>query len=898
MTDATDWPVFSARLDRALALDPAEREGWLATLADEHPEHAARLRTLLDAAPDMERARFLAGPAVARGESASLLGARIGPYVIEAEIGRGGMSSVWRARRDDGRFDGFAAIKFVSFAAMGANGEARFRREGLLLGRLDHPNIARLLDAGIYGATRQPYLVLEYVAGAPIDMHCEHAQLDARARVALFVAALEAVAHAHGHLVVHRDLKPSNILVTQGGTVKLLDFGIAKLLESDEAATRTGELALTPEYAAPEQVLGGAITIQTDVYALGLVLHRLLTGQHAIALDGRSRTDLVRAVVEAEPPRPSAVAPGLARLRADLPGDLDNIVAKALRKAPGERYATALAMADDLVRYLRFEPVTARPDTLSYRAAKFVRRNRGGVLAAALVSIALIAAAGITTWQLFEARRQRDIAQREVARAKAQVELMDQVLTQLAERGERLTPELLLDRSVEFVEKRFASKPEFAVGFLIHLSGRYMNLGNTQKELAALVKAERIAERSGDPVLLARAECNTVETELAAGRPERARARFERGRQALARSGSSDAVVRFDCASAASKVLDAEGDLDGAIAAGTEAAEILEASDQFLTLPFYSVSSLLAMLHAENLELSEAMRWNRACIESLERGGRSRTEQMAGARANRSQILGAAGEWRAALALQRETLESFYPDAPDSALHPFDLSWIGTGLLETGDAAASLPWFRRAETRAQETGSETHLLRAQADEARAQLALGNLEQARRAVAAVALHTALGTELHRATLVSAQLTSAETALAAGDAAAADRAFAALLAKLGYPETRKARGLVRALEGRSASALAAGSAASATRWAEEARAAATAIALDPEQSADVGDAWLALARAQAAAGNTRTARRAAAHAARVLSAGRGANHPSTRAARSLAAPAKPATPPPTP
>ncbi len=886
MTGSADWKSFSARLDSALELNPTEREAWLESLAREQPAHATRIRELLASAPAMERAEFLAGAVPAGDESSGLLGARVGPYAIESEIGRGGMSSVWRARRDDGRIEGFVAIKFVSLAAMGMGGEARFRREGLLLGRLDHPNIARLLDAGIHGETQQPYLVLEHVDGVPIDTHCDEARLTARARIELFLRVLAAVAHAHGHLVVHRDLKPSNILVTRDGTVKLLDFGIAKLLESDELTTRTGELALTPQYAAPEQVLGQAITTQTDVYALGLVLHRLLTGRHAVSFEGRVRADLVHAVVDADLPKPSTVEPGVPELRAELAGDLDNIVAKALRKAPAERYATATALAEDLARYLRFEPVTARPDTLSYRAAKFVRRNRGGVLAASLVTIALIAAAAIATWQMFEARRQRAVAEWEVERANAQIELTDQVLTQFAERGERLTPELLVDRSVEFVEKRFASRPEFAVGFLINLSGRYMNLGNTQKELAALVKAVELAERSGDPLLLARAECNAVETEIEAGRPDRARARLERGLAAFERSATSDGTSGFDCLYAKARMLNAQGDLAGAIAGATDAMRLLEAEDAVLTLRFHSGCSLLAMLHAADLDLREAIRWNRIDIDALERGERGRTELMLGARVNRSQILGAAGEWAAALASHRETIAEFFPDSPDGALHASYLAWMGTGLLETGDPAASRSWLARAEAGARETGNEASLLRALNGAAKADLALGRPGDARRMLVEVARVAEAGGEAFRAQLISAQLTEAEILLAEGDTPAAERAFDALLAKLGYPKLRRVRGLTRALEGKSASALARGDAASAARWAEEARLVASVIALDPERSADVGDAWLALARARAASGAATDAERTAEHAARVLLAGRGPAHASTRAAQALA------------
>ena len=306
---------------------------------------------------------------------------------------------MWLAERSDGRFERRVAVKFIHIALMGKGGEARFKREGSILGRLAHPHIAELVDAGV-SAAGQPYLVLEYVEGESIDRYCDHQTLVVEARIRLFLEVLEAVAHAHANLIVHRDLKPSNVLVNKDGQVKLLDFGIAKLLEGeavDGAATLLtveGGRAMTPEYAAPEQVTGAPITTATDIYALGVLLYVLLTGQHPAGDNLRSPADLVKAIVDSDPTRPSDVVttaknPGeeittnaarrtttpekLSRL---LRGDLDTIVAKALKKNPRERYASVTALADDLQRYLRHEPIAARPDTLAYRATKFVRRNR------------------------------------------------------------------------------------------------------------------------------------------------------------------------------------------------------------------------------------------------------------------------------------------------------------------------------------------------------------------------------------------------------------------------------------------------------------------------------------------------------------------------------------------
>ena len=232
----------------------------------------------------------------------------IGPYRLVNKIGQGGMGQVWLAERSDGRFERKAAVKFLNVALMGQVGEDRFKREGAILGRFSHPNIAELLDAGV-SSSGQPYIVLEYVEGKPIDRYCDQSALDVKARIALFLDVLGAVAHAHANLIVHRDIKPSNVLVNKDGHVKLLDFGIAKLLEEEgqeNAATlltREGESPLTPEYAAPEQVTGGPVTTATDVYTLGVLLYQLLCGQHPAGSGVRTPASLLKAIVDTEPPR-------------------------------------------------------------------------------------------------------------------------------------------------------------------------------------------------------------------------------------------------------------------------------------------------------------------------------------------------------------------------------------------------------------------------------------------------------------------------------------------------------------------------------------------------------------------------------------------------------------------
>ena len=370
------------------------------------------------------------------------IGARLGPWELRELIGSGGMGDVWSATRSDGLYAGRAAVKMLRVTsrdpALAAMIAARFAHEGELLARLTHPHIAQLLDAGFAGEGTR-YLVLEYVPGLRIDHWCDARKLDVPARLALLLQVCDAVAFAHANLIVHRDLKPANILVTDAGHVKLLDFGVAKLLEDAPDAgelTRLGAAGLTPEYAAPEQISGKPVTVATDVYALGVLMFVLLSGQRPYGATNASAAQLARAIVEAEPRRLCAdtVAPVAARdraevaaarstspqrLRQQLRGDLEHIVAKALRKRPSERYASVQALADDIGRFLRNESVSAQAPTFAYLSRKFVRRHRVGVAGGVLVAIAIAAGVSATLWQARKAREQAALARAEAANANA-----------------------------------------------------------------------------------------------------------------------------------------------------------------------------------------------------------------------------------------------------------------------------------------------------------------------------------------------------------------------------------------------------------------------------------------------------------------------------------------------
>src|SRR5262249_38449295 len=433
-------------------------------------------------------------------------------------IGQGGMGTVWVARRSDGRFEGRAAVKFLNVGLVGGAAEERFRREGTILARLSHPHIAHLIDAGV-SPGGQPYLIIEYVEGRSIEKYCRDRGLDVDARLRLFLDVLAAVAQAHANLIVHRDLKPSNVLVTDEGRVKLLDFGIAKLLE-DEAATqltRQGERALTLAWAAPEQVTGNAITTATDVYALGVLLHLLLTGKHPAQSSLHSPEELAKAIVDSPTPPLSKVIEPTGKLRRALKGDLEAIVGKALSKNPAERYGSVTALAEDLRRYLGHYPISARPNTVAYRTKNFVRRNR---LAVALASAAIVAAGAGLVGTIIQARRAARAAEREhsaAERARVEATTATRVKDFLlgifnasskrqpdSTRAQAVTARELLDRGAERLLADSTLEPKVRFELLSALVPLYIDLGLFDRVIELgekRIEAARVAFAPNDPRL-------------------------------------------------------------------------------------------------------------------------------------------------------------------------------------------------------------------------------------------------------------------------------------------------------------------------------------------------------------------------------------------------------------
>ncbi|WP_293389548.1 serine/threonine-protein kinase [Nevskia sp.] len=451
------WPRFSALLDTALELDTAARRAWLDTL----PADDAALQPWLVAVLQADGlqatgAAFERPMSMVETAPAFVAGDRIGPWLLIRPLGSGGMGQVWLARRDDGAYQREVALKLPHAHLISGALQRRFARERNVLAGLVHPNIARFYDAGL-GEQGQPWLALEFVDGEPLGVYCQAQALDLKARIELILQVTAAVQAAHSRLIVHRDLKPANVLVTAAGQVKLLDFGIAKLLDDEAedgtALTQLGGRIATPDYAAPEQLADGAITVATDVYALGVMLYELLTSQRPFA--PRSRVGQLLAQDLEAPPASSRVD---RQQRSALIGDLDAILAKALEPDPTRRYASMESFAADLVRHLAHQPISARRISRRQRAGKFLRRNRRGVAVGGLLLASLAVGIGGVLWQ---AQRTAEQARRADATKDFLVSLFianDPRIASDKPRGE-ITARELLELGADRVEREFADDP-------------------------------------------------------------------------------------------------------------------------------------------------------------------------------------------------------------------------------------------------------------------------------------------------------------------------------------------------------------------------------------------------------------------------------------------------------
>ncbi|HYW72140.1 MAG TPA: serine/threonine-protein kinase, partial [Pyrinomonadaceae bacterium] len=482
----------------ALELAPDERGRMLSTECHGDDELRREVESLLGFQHEAED--FISKPAIAAVAATlaagelfeSVEGQRLGPYRLIKELGHGGMGAVYLAERAD-EYQKLVAIKVVKRGLATHDLVTRLRSERQILATLDHPNIAKLLDGGAL-EDGSPYIVMDYVEGLPIDSYCDQHQLSVGQRLQLFRKVCAAVAYAHRNLVIHRDLKPNNIIVATDGTPRLLDFGIAKVLDPSLQTTddQTATIAriMTPQYASPEQIRGFAVTTSSDIYSLGVLLYKLLSGHLPYQLKSLPPIEIERAVCEKEPERPSTAA---ARTReatgASTPqfeisnpkllrGDLDNIVLMAMRKEPERRYESVDAFARDLQRYSAGLPVAARRNTLSYRGSKFIKRHRFGVAATALVVLTMIGGTAASIWQARAAEREKERAKKVSAFLEDTLKYSDPFISPLKKAGKEITVNEVLDEAGRRLDSgEFDSDPELKAELLRAIVQTYFGQG-------------------------------------------------------------------------------------------------------------------------------------------------------------------------------------------------------------------------------------------------------------------------------------------------------------------------------------------------------------------------------------------------------------------------------------
>jgi serine/threonine-protein kinase len=485
--DASKWRQLQSLFDAAVRLPPEERATFLSRECGDDAELRRELERLLAHDGSVESIERAVGD-VARDAAApsDLRGRRLGSYEIDEEIGHGGMGTVLLAHRADAEYEKRVAIKLIRGTFQRQESLLRFRNERQILAALDHPGIARLLDGGT-SDRGEPYVVMEYVEGRPIDRYCDENALGLREKLRLFQRVCAAVHFAHGKLVVHRDIKPGNILVTASGEPKLLDFGIAKLLDPGSAGalveTETAQRVMTPYYASPEQIRGEPVATSSDVYSLGVLLYELLTGRRPYELRSDGREELEQAILHRTPASPSA------KRGKTLARDLDNIVLMALRKEPARRYTSAEQLSADIERYLGGLPVIARPATVGYRLSRFVRRNRAALAAVSLVLLALTTLVVFYTVRL---KRERDQANLERNKARQVADLLVdlfEVSDPSEALGNTITAREILDRAVETLPRDLQHQPEIRASMLDTMGRVYRNLGLYEKSRSLLEQA-------------------------------------------------------------------------------------------------------------------------------------------------------------------------------------------------------------------------------------------------------------------------------------------------------------------------------------------------------------------------------------------------------------------------
>jgi tetratricopeptide (TPR) repeat protein len=693
--DPERWPAFSRLMDQMLDLPPGERADWVRGLTGPEAEMAPQLITLLQTGSDAARTDWMDTlPKLGEGALLTLMesgagyedvGDEVGPYRLVRLIARGGMGSVWYAERSDRLVRRGVALKLP----LGSSRQlaARFAREREIVAGLVHPNIARLYDAGV-SDSGQAYLALEYVEGQTLDQYCDRNRLNARARIALFGQVLSAVQYAHSRLVIHRDIKPSNILVNNEGEVRLLDFGVAKLLDPETTEpselTQLADPGMTLAYASPEQVAGQPVTTATDVYSLGVVLFELLAGVRPYRTRRDTRGALEEAILQADIPLASAMAGGteepqevaearattLPRLRRELQGDIDSILIKALSRKPQERYETAASFADDLERYRDGRAVRAHQRSRWYQMQKFVGRNRVGVGVALATVVVLTTATGVALAQKKEAERQAQLAASERDRALAAVahreavdEFMSDLLLEAGRTGKPVSIMNLISRAETLSATEFANNPDARAAVLKTVAEFELEFDGPEKALAKFEMANQMLASSRDSGLRSSVACSEAVLRAVTGQAAQ-------GRKVLLASivdGGTPDSSRSECYADLAQLAIFQYDKVTAIQSAEKALELWESTSRRSPLHRLEFLTIKADAQILNGKPAEAEEGYAQVMNDLHRVGRDRGAVASSIRIRRIDAASSSGDLHGALALIDEAIAINREDLPDRA---------------------------------------------------------------------------------------------------------------------------------------------------------------------------------------------------------------------------------------
>lgn len=894
-------------LDEVLVLQDSQRSAWLDTLGGDDAELRPVVEQLLSQAASLEAADFLGTlprltltgvvaepvrtPAYSPGDA-------VGPYWLERELGRGGMGTVWLAERLDKTLKRKVALKLPHQGVAREHLAQRLARERDILSSLEHPNIARLYDAGV-AEDGQPFLALEYVEGLPIDHYAREHTLDLRQRLGLFLQVARAVAYAHARLVLHRDLKPSNILVTLDGQVRLLDFGVAKLLQDGAAheteLTQLGGRALTPDYASPEQIGGQSLTTASDIYSLGVVLYELVCERRPYKLTRSSMGALEDAILAADPVRPSRAAqPGLAR---SLAGDLDTIILKMLEKAPGARYPTVNAVIDDIDRHLSGQPVLARPDSAWYRTRKFIRRHRVFVAAGAAVVMAIVLGAAAALWQARVARLQaaRAEASAQEARFEARVaranhEFLSQIFGDAMRGGETSAMRARLDRARELLQRRYTDEPVIYALLLLQLAGRYDEAGLDDREEEVMKEFAAVAEKTGDPSLLATNECIDAFDALQANNVEKARPHVVRGLMWMNQPGRPLTDAMFECLRADAMLAMKSGDPVRAVAQMKELLRRIE-SDGLKKTTLYTASlGSLAFVYALGGQFAEALEVSRQKIALDETLGSQDTIGAYIERQRAVQLLFVLGRVADARAEDEKLLADFRTSGEGSDVLPEFLYTFAEHALAANDLARARALVEPTIAQFEKTSSAVGELASRLLLADAVLRAGRPGDAESELVKAEALAKKSTPRPRQTVNARRIRLAFVERGEDPVAVKSQleSLRSALQLIADPVHGDAATRVAVLEGQLAlgeGLLGLGDVEAAARFADESLALARLAVLPGQTSAWVGKATLLRARVERAAGHPEQVRALASEAEREFSDNLSSTHPLRLAARAL-------------